>query len=232
MNERVEKAKYVLDSITNIMDFQEFGTGQRLWWCFCFGNLLEYIADKTFSFDYDIDLGVLYDECDQDKLISAFEGHGYKSKVTCVNDVTGKALNIHFKPIGDYIKDTPTLDVFFWYEHKGILYHTYDEKKTGNKMLEEYKLKGVPKEWLCPDKETIDRERNIGVPGREQMLNDRGTWRFPIFDDASSLTFRAPYKIGHLLDEWYGPTWRFRQYYKGQSMSRWVKKIKSFKELR
>ena len=231
MSERIRQAKYILDAITSILDFQEFGTGQRMWWAFMFGNVLEYVADKTFSFNYDIDLGVLYGQCEEDKLIRAFEGHGYKAKKTCINDVTGKALNIHFKPNSDYIADSPTLDVFFWYEHKGILYHTYDMKKEGSKIPSEYVLKGVPKEWLVPDKETVEQERKLGRPGREQMITDQGTWKFPIFDDASSLTMRIPYKVGHLLDEWYSCTWRFREFYKGQSMSRWTKKIKSFKEL-
>lgn len=232
MSEREDLAKRVLDSVTSIMDFQEGADGGRLWWCHCFGGVLEYVADKTFTMDYDIDLGVLYSECNTERLISAFEGHGYKTDVKLINDVSKQPLNIHFKPKEDFLSGTPTIDVFLWYEHKGFLYHTYDVKKQGSKVPSEYVLKGVPKEWLAPDQETIDKERNIGHPERAQLLTDRGTWKFPVFEAAGSLSMRLPFMVGHLLDEWYSPSWRFREYYKGQSMSRWVKKIKSFKELK
>jgi hypothetical protein len=92
-------------------------------------------------------------------------------------------------------------------------------------------FKGVPKEWMVPSRETIATERTIGKPGREQLLTAEGTWKFPVFDEASSLTMRVPFQVGHLLDEWYGPSWRFREFYRGQSRSRWVKKVKSCKDL-
>lgn len=231
MNEREAMSMRILDSITNIMDFQETNDGGRLWWCFCFGDMLQYIADKTFGLDYDIDIGVLYEECDYKRLIAAFEGIGYKAKITCIHDVDEKPLNIHFKPIEDYIKDTPTLDVYFWYPVGELLYHTYDTKREGSKRPSEYVFKGVKREWLAPDRDVVEAERKVGQPGREQLLTDRGTWKFPIFDEASSLTMRLPFKIGHVLDEFYGPSWRFREYYKGQSRTRWVKKVKSCKEL-
>jgi hypothetical protein len=223
-------ARRVLDTVTNIMDFIEDGFGNRIWWCHCFGGMLEYISDKTFSLDYDIDLGVIYGECDEMKLTRAFEGHGYKSKVMCKNDVTGKAFNIHFKPIEDNIKDTPTIDVYFWYPHGDKYYHTYDMKKEGKPIPSEYVFKGVKKHWLRPPKEVIERERHIGKPGREQLLTSMGTWNFPVFGDSEGLSMRLPFAVGHLLDEWYGASWRFREYYRGQSRSRWIRKMKSCKE--
>lgn len=232
MEEREELAKRILDSVTNEMDFQEDNLGNKIWWAFCFGSALEFIADKTFKLDYDIDIGVLYGQCNEDKLTYALEGAGYKAKKTIVNDITGKALNMHFDPVEDYIKDTPTIDVYFWYEHSGILYHTYDIKKQGKQIPSEYVLKGVPKDYLIPDPEEIEKEKGIGNPERKQMITDEGTWKMPVFGGAgSSLTMRIPFRIGSLLDIWYSPSWAFREYYKGQSMTPYIKKIKSFKEL-
>ena len=232
MSDENRDAKRIMDMLTNVMDFQEYADGTRIWWAFMFGNCLEYIADKTFGLNYDIDIGVLYNQCDHEKLTRAFNGIGYRPKITCIHDLDNKPLNMHFEPVEDYIKDTPTIDVYFWYEYKEILYHTYDVNKSGLKRPEEYLLKGVPKEWLIPYSLDIEKERSIGHPERSQMLTAQGTWKFPVFDDACGLTIRLPFKIGTLLDTWYSPSWRFREYYKGQSLSRWQKKIKSFKELR
>jgi len=232
MKNKNEMAMRLLDDITNIMDMQENEVGEKLWWCFCFGNMLEYAADKTFSLDYDIDIGVLYGQCDENKLISAITGHGYKVEKPIFNDVTKKMLNVHFKPVEDQLKGTPTIDVYFWLPVGDMLYHTYDYYKEGKKIPSEYVFKGVKRHWLIPDKKTIDLERGRGKPGRDQMLTDQGTWKFPIGEPGSSLTFRMPYAVGHLLDELYTKTWRFREYYREQSTSRWVQKVKSCADLK
>lgn len=232
LDERVELAKRVLDDITTLFDFQETNDGKRVWWCHCFGGMLEYIADKTFSLDYDIDIGVMYGECDENKLISTLEGHGYKAEKKCVNDINKKAFNIHFVPVEETLKNTPTIDVYFWVPIGDKLYHTYDTKKEGSKIPSQYVFKGVKRWWLRPDPEMIKLEREKGKPGREQLLDENGTWKFPVFDSSGGLFMRLPYAIGHLLDTWYSPGWRFREFYRGQSMTQWSEKVKSCKELR
>jgi hypothetical protein len=231
MNNQIESAKKILDDLTTLFDFLETSDGKSIWWCHCFGGVLEFIADKTFSLDYDIDIGVMYGECDESKLIYALEGHGYKAEKKCINDVNKKSFNIHFTPREETLKGTPTVDVYFWVPIGDKYYHTYDTKKEGNKIPSEYVFKGVKKWWLRPSPEVIKMEKNRGKPGREQLFTDQGTWKFPVFDSSGGLTMRLPYAIGHLLDTWYSPTWRFREYYKGQSMSPWIKKVKSCREL-
>lgn len=231
MNEQTERAQRLLDDITTLMDMQETGTGEKLWWCFCFGNMLEYIADKTFGFDYDIDLGVLYEQGCEEKIVNTFVGHGYDAHKVCVNDINGRAFNIHFKPREDNLKGTPTIDVYFWVPVGDKLYHTYDVNKEGKPIPSQYIFKGVKREWLVPPKGVVEKERTIGKPGREQLLTDVGTWKFPIFAPETGLTIRLPYAIGHLLDVWYGPSWRFREYYRGQSRTKWKIKVTSCKEL-
>lgn len=231
-NNRVELAKMILDTVTTLMDLLEDNLGSKLWWAHCFGGMLEYIADKTFSIDYDIDIGVLYEQCDPDKLIAMFQGYGFKAEIKIINDVSKRPLNIHFIPGEDILKGAPTIDVYFWVLVGDKYYHTYDTKKEGKKIPSEYVFKGVRKEWLVPSTDTINRERKIGKPGREQLLTDQGTWSFPVFNGDSSLVMRLPYAIGHLLDTWYGKAWAFREYYKGQSMSPWIKKVSSCKELK
>lgn len=232
VDQKEELAKMVLDNVTNIMDMMEDNMGNKVWWAHCFGGMLEYICDKTFSLDYDIDIGVIYGACDENKLINSFVGHGYSAKKMCVNDINGKCFNVHFKPGEDFLKGTPTIDVYFWVPIRELLYHTYDTKKSGQNIPSEYVFKGVKREWLLPSQEVINKESKIGKPGRELMLTELGTWKMPVFGSESGLTMRLPFAIGHLLDTWYSPSWRFREFYKGQSMSRWIKKVKSCKDLK
>jgi hypothetical protein len=231
LNERIECAKFVLDTVTNIMDFQENRAGNKIWWAHCFGSVLEYVADKTFSIDYDLDIGVLYGQCDEDKLINAFEGYGFKTQKKIINDVNKKVLNIHFIPGTDTFPGAPTIDVYFWVLIGDKYYHTYDVNKEGKKIPSEYVFKGAKKWWLTPSESVINKELSIGKPGRRQLLTKEGTWNFPVFESDSGLAVRVPFAVGHLLDEWYTPTWRFRELYRGESRSRWVKKVKSCKEL-
>jgi len=231
IDKRVEMAKLTLDTVTSLMDFLEDNKGNKIWWAHCFGGMLEYIADRTFSIDYDVDIGVLYGHCEPQKIINAFEGYGYKTKIMIVNDINKKPLNIHFEPKEERFLGTPTIDVFFWVPIGDKYYHTYDTMKEGKKVPSRYVFKGVKKWWFTPSKSIIYNEKKIGKPGREQFLTDQGTWKFPVFGSDNGLTMRVPYAIGHLLDEWYGKTWIFREYYRGQSMSRWIKKVKSCAEL-
>lgn len=225
------KARQVLDTVTTLMDLQEDDAGDKIWWAHCFGGVLEFITDKTFSLDHDIDIGVIYGECGDRKLINAFEGYGYRADIKIVNDINNRPLNIHFIPKEDGIKGLPTIDVYFWVHVDDKYYHTYDIKKEGNRVPSEYIFKGVKEEWFTPHKNVVAAERSVGKPGRERMLTAQGTWNFPAFGEGSGLTMRVPYAIGHLLDTWYGKTWAFREYYRGQSMSPWVKRVKSCKDL-
>lgn len=220
--------KSVLNAINSMMDFQETSDGKRLKWFYCFGTLLEWIADSTFGLDYDIDIGCLYDECDSKRLAGSLSGNGYELESVFLHDVDKKPLNMHFKPTRDNIRNTPTVDIYFWIRKGNILYHTYDINKEGREIPREYTLKGVPYEYINPSQDDIDSKRNAIIDGNLR-LNEHGVWMHDVFGSYSGYRFYSPFRYGSLLDEWY-PDWRFRQYYKGQSKTRFEKKIKSFKE--
>lgn len=225
-NEHLEKQ--VHNAVSNAMAFQETNDGRKLLWFFCFGTMLEYIADRTFHLDYDIDIGILYEEYNPEKLISSFESYGYKLDKVFLHDKDKKPLNIHFRPTGA-LKGTPDIDVYAWIKSGNLRYHTYDMKKEGVDIPSEYTFKGIKDEWICPDDSIINRIRS-GGPETDRVMSHRGVWQYDIFGDHSGYVFPCPYYYGHLLDEWYCG-WRFRQYYKGQSKSQWTKTIKSCKDL-
>jgi len=223
-----QQSKLILNKITTVMSFQENVFGKRTRWFFCFGTMLEYVADRTFKLNYDIDIGVFYGECDADKLIKGFKSFGYEVKDMVLHDVDKKPLNIHFRPTGE-LEGTPHIDVYFWIKSKKYYYHTYDVNREGKKILKKYVFKGIPAEWIEPDKKDIERYRKSGIE-TGQVLNEQGIWNYDIYGDHNEYKFTIPYKYGTLLDEWY-PGWRFRQHYKGQSMSRKTIELKSCREL-
>lgn len=222
----------LFSTINTMMTFQEDLKGEQLRWFFCFGTLLEYIADREFNLDYDIDIGVLYEECNTEKLAESVQSYGYKVTKTVLHDVTKKPLNIHLEPVGA-LAGTPTLDIYCWLRSGNMLYHTYDIDKKNQEIPDTYTFKGVKAEWICPPEETIKKERTPGhgrTPEIEHILDKKGTWHYDIWGDHSGYTFACPFYYGTLLDTWY-PGWRFRKLYNGQSKSPWIKKVKSCKNL-
>jgi len=218
-------SRKVLDRINAIMQPVADLQGNPLRWFFCFGTLEEYIADMTFELNFDIDIGLFYGDTDVGAFTRVWEGMGYKLTKRVINDVTKEPFNLHFEPVMEDTKKTPTVDVYFWYEHKGIMYHTYDVKKEGRDIPSSYTFKGIPKEFIVPPQSQIDEIRKSG-PEMSQMLDKNGIWHYDVFGDHSGYKFRCPFAYGTLLDEW-DPGWRFRDYRRGQSKSRWIVKMKS-----
>lgn len=223
-----QQAKLTLNRINTVMNFQEGELGEKVRWFFCFGTMLEYLADRTFKLNYDIDIGVFYGETDPDRLIKGFEGFGYKVKDMMLHDVDKKPLNIHFKPV-NADEASPHIDVFFWLPHKKLYLHTYDVNREGREIPKKYIFKGVKKEWIAPSSTDVELYRNSGIETK-QVLDQYGIWHYDIFGDHSEFKMTIPFKYGTLLDEWY-PGWRFREHYKGQSKSQWIIEVKSCREL-
>lgn len=212
-------ARTVFDRVASTMDSLTNRYGTRLRWFHCFGTMLEYVADRTFSIDsFDIDLGVFFEELDESCLQSAFEGAGYKVRTTIKNDADGRPLNIHCEPSESRIKDTPTIDVYAFYPRKGMLLYTYDYDREGKKIPGRYVFKQSPRELLEPHPETIANIRKRAHPEASLMLGEDGIWRYDVFEDHGPYKMRIPFAYGTLLDQWY-PGWRFRQYFRSQSQS-------------
>ena len=199
-------------------------------WFYAFGTLLEFVRSggNKFDLEHDIDIGVLYSECDAEQLIRPLEGMEYKLDSVVINDITNKPLNLHFRPTGD-MAGTPYLDIFFWIEKDGILYHTYDFSKEGKKRPSNYVFKGVEKELIIPKKYVIKEERLSHLEG-DLLLSEKGVWSYSIFGDHSGYKFNCPYSYGTLLDNWY-PGWMVEEKHYGQSKSKYIKKVESCKKL-
>ena len=223
-------ARQIAEKIDITMSFQTDPHGQYILWFYCFGTLLEFVRSRGEKYDleHDIDIGVLYSECDADKLIRTLEGQEYKLDAKVINDTNGKPLNLHFRPTGN-IAGTPYLDIFFWVEKDNILYHTYDYHKEGKKRPTKYIFKGIDKESIVPSKETIKEERIRHLEG-DRLLTEKGVWTYSIFGDHSGYKFNCPYAYGTLLDCWY-PGWMVEQKHYGQSKAKYTKEVKSCKKL-
>jgi len=178
----------------------------RAKWFVCFGTLLGLIRDNgVVKGDDDIDIGMYYED------LTKNGGDGYRRLVLLFKK-WGYKIKHEIRPRGIIPdiplnihfthKELPDLDIFAWYKYKKIRYHTYDVDHTKEVKPKEYTLKGVMAEWLD---ETI-------------MM------KFPFL----SKQIGVPLRYGTLLDEWY-PNWGVPQ--KGESKTRWVKKVRDFKSI-
>jgi len=205
--------------VASAMDSLTSRNGTQLRWFHCFGTMLEYIADRTFSIDgYDIDLGVFFQELDESCLQRSFESMGYKVRTTVKDDRDGRPLNIHCEPSESRIKGTPTIDVYAFYPRKNMYIYTYDYDRAGKKIPDGYVFKQSRKELLEPHPKTVQRIRETSHPEASLLLGNDGIWRYDVFEDHGSYKMRIPFAYGTLLDQWY-PGWRFRQYNRCQSQS-------------
>ena len=224
-------SKMILNRLSSALDCLENGTS-RISWFYSFGTMLEFIADRTFGLKYDIDVGVFLDECQPDRLINSMQAFGYRFSRQFVNDVTGQPFNMHFKPEkSGPTKDTPEIDVYMFFKRGSDLLYTYDmEDERRETPSRGYVFKTVPYNYICPKAKIVERYLSSAKTEARNILSPRGVWRYWIYDDHGPYTVRIPWAYGTLCDYWY-PGWRFRNLYKGQSMSPKLVKVKSCKEL-
>ena len=216
------------------MGLQESIGGGKLRWFYSFGTLKEYICQKTFSLDFDIDLSVIFGECEHETLIKSFEGSGYKLDKVLLNDKTNTPLNVQFRPHTSELKGSPNIDVYFWLKRGNVFYHTYDVEKEGKKIPKEYVFKGIeirPEiglDFFASDK--VVNNIITKIPEGRENITEKGVWSLDIFGDHSGNKFYAPYAYGYCLDVWYY-NWRFRKFHNKQSKTEWWKRVKSCKDL-
>jgi hypothetical protein len=211
-------AKMINERIAEVMRISNTRTGGNIRWFYSFGTLLEYLADRTFGMNFDIDIGVFYEEYDEKSLMDNFETFGYKVSPTIIHDIDKRPLNIHCTPNDDRLRGTPTIDIYAFYPKKGTFLYTYDFDKKGKKIPDRYVFKDIPKNCIQPAKWEVDRVLKGSAPEQSQLLKANGMWSYDVFEDHGSYKMSCPFGYGRLLDIWY-PGWRFRQYYKGQSKS-------------
>jgi hypothetical protein len=214
------KERYVFERICGAFDSITDESGANVPWWFCFGTMLEYIADKTFKLNFDIDIGIFY-PAQEDKIIKAMSDQGYAFKSKVVHDADKKALNIHFRPYDASLDGAPEIDVFCWYGvASGLLGHTYDTNGEGHAVLSKYLFKCVPDYVLRPGAGDITRVRrmNKNDPDFDYTLDKHGVFHYDIWEKNGPWKFRVPLFYGTLLDIWY-PGWAFRDVRRGQSKS-------------
>lgn len=149
-------------------------------WFLCFGSLLTVIRDKQKFGNDDLDIGVFYDEFEPVHIKNFCAGCGWKVEKTILHDVDKKPLFMSLVPTKDVetITGPIHIDVFAWYLHKGVYYHTYDVKMENQKVPSKYIFKGV-------EKDTLDHLISI-----DNVAN-------------SMMYAKIPLMYGTLLDTWY-----------------------------
>ena len=242
MDKKIEAAKYVFNRINDAMVWQTCVNGKPLRWFYCFGTLQEYMADYNistciggFSLYYDIDIGIIYGDCPGEQIIKAFEDNGYKCSKKFLHDKTKEALNLHFAPVDEYLKEGPSVDVYFWIKKGNVWYHTYDRNHEGKKIPSKYTFKGfefnkaMGQGFFAPPKD-VERIHTKNPEGRMIMTNE-GLWKLDVFERDSTYKFYAPYSYGVCLDAWYD-NWKFRRFNTlGESKAPIIKTVKSCKDL-
>lgn len=225
------KKRRVVMRIQSIMDLLCSSEGARLKWFYSFGTFLEFMATRTFSLNYDIDIGVFYEQAAESQMTAMFSSYGYKVAGATRNDVDGRAFNLHYKPVDESVSGTPSIDVFFFYPYGGRRLYTYDIEHEGKEIPSRYLFKVVPRRWLEPTETDVDFTLKGSSPEQRRILDEKtGIWRYGLFEPDSQYQFPVPFAYGHLLDLWY-PGWYVRQNYKGQSKTVEAIKVKSCKEL-
>lgn len=188
--------------------------GLRVKWWLCFGNVLHLIRDKSIDDDHDIDIGIHHGATDLDSISATFAKFQYSVRKKIISDVDKSLLYVSFESR----KGLPPIDVFAWYEHNGVSYHTYDVNFENKKIPSVYCFKGTPTK-LLPDKFTpVCSDKNL-----LRFQYQRHPKEMPLFREY----IQIPLKYGSLMDLWY-PDWMQKR--KGQSVSPYVVRVKSMKQ--
>jgi hypothetical protein len=220
-------AKRVLDRIQAVQTMLQDRDGRPIRWFYSFGTMLEYCADRTFSIDkFDIDIGMFQGDCEAKWILRAWEESGYKAKVVRKSDATGEPLNIHCDPTDERLANTPTVDIYLFVKHGNEFLYTYDMERSGKQIPDKYRFKGIARECLEPGKEAVEAIRGRSHPESRLLLDDNGIWHYDVFVDHGPYKVHLPFAYGTLCDQWY-PGWRFREMYRGQSVSKKLLEVHS-----
>ncbi len=180
----------------------------------CFGSLLGLIrdggllkiADGREKDREDVDFGIFYEDMDEKQIAGGFKKFGYQLVKVVRNDYESGRKPFYMK----LTKSTgENVDIFAWYYHKGIRYHTFDCLAENKDIPSKYIFRGVPEQWLM---DKIDWQNKV-----KPRLVD-----FPVL----RTQVKIPVNFGHCLDEWY-PNWLKPQ--QGMSQSQWYEEMDSCK---
>ena len=188
-----------LRSIRSNLDILNDDGMTYLKWFASFGTLLYMIRDKNLGVEYtqDIDISIIA-PYNQEKIISRFEEDGFQIVTIIRNDLTDEILFVDFKSPNGI-----SLDLFFWIECNGHLWHTYDywAERNSNGIPGKYHFKSLPN-WMVS-----------GDPYKYQWFNEE-------------LEIKIPKLYGTLLDYWY-PHWFIPDNEFGQSRTNKIIELKN-----
>lgn len=158
------------------------GSWKPIKWFLCFGTLLHVSRmimghSTKMPDDQDIDLGILYEDCEPHILENKFKALGLQIKRKIINDADKKPLYYSLHGVGSGIN----ICLFLWYKHGNIRYHTYDVLMEKKEKPSKYIFKGIPAECIEAD------TQELPIPGLYR-------------------TIKVPRGYGRLFDHWY-PDW-------------------------
>ncbi len=186
----------------------------RIPWFVCFGSLLGLVRDRgIIENDTDIDIGIPFEFINEKQIRSCFKRYDYEQyKIIRRDDIDRTLFGVPNNEDLAYISfvhpTLPCVDIFAWYLHDGIRYHTYDYFNEKKEHPSKYVFKGIREEWI----NHVDKS----------MF---GTIKHPLF--ARNLPF--PFMYGHLLDTWY-PDWKTPR--TGESHTPWKLELDSCRQFK
>ncbi|GAG38161.1 unnamed protein product, partial [marine sediment metagenome] len=113
-------------------------------WFISFGTLLYLIRDRELGkeFNSDIDISVVGPH-NFEQINRTLEENGFRRISKILNDQNETVLFADYKSPNGL-----SLDLFFWIETPGHLWHTYDYMREGKEVPSIYHFKSVPKEFM------------------------------------------------------------------------------------
>ena len=195
-------------------------------WFVCFGTLLSLLREHVLDFSSDVDIGVIGPCQSAIDILS----RAYQPMYCIRNDKTGEVLQHSFRCSGTN-NITYTLDVYFWVKVGNMYYHTYDvsQERPKNGIPRQYEFKGVPASHFDPTPEEL--KAYMKNPKMQGAMNKNGTWRSLLEGfEGDGISVCTPFGYGACLDTWY-PDWSMRRPQWGVSDTKWIKRVKSCKDL-
>jgi hypothetical protein len=188
----------LLLSVNDCFETVLMDSNTKPYWFVAYGALLWICRDMKMgkAFNTDLDIACL-SPCGAE-VRQRFLEYGFKEKICVENDFTGAPLEMGFEMNGF------TVDIFFWHEANGYLWHTYDYYGERKRKPSKYMFKGIPK-WLVAGKTIWVVLEEIARP-------------MPL-----------PAQYGSLLHAWYG-NWIVEDKNFGQSLGE-MQVIKSCKDI-
>jgi len=208
-----------LNYVTTVLGLHRRLDGHEAKWSLAFGALLDFTRFKDMP-QQDFDISMIYGEVFEHNLVKAFIDHyGFELVSRILDDKRKYPLKLTLKPKAEIDMGDMCLDIFCWYKHNNIYYHTYDyyNENPANGVPSKYYLKGI-------DAEIFEAPIYKQYWTKKQRHYQEQEIRYPY-------EMNIPMCHGSMLDIWY-PMWLIEDKQFGVSKSPYILELQTFDQFR